>query len=73
MYRTGDDLDTDSVSDCPRQLALLSCDQGDDSDSGEEPDDVSDQQSMNLLGSPSLSVDIYESEFLRSLVFFGLI
>ena len=59
-----------TVSDCPRQLALLSGNQGDDSDSGEEPDDVSDQQSMNLLGSPSLSVDIYENEFLRSLGFF---
>ena len=46
---------------------MLSGDQGDDSDSGEEPDDVSDQQSMNLLGSPSLSVDI---EFLMSLGFF---
>ena len=52
---------------------MLSGDQGDDSDSGEEPDDVSDQQSMNLLGHPSLSVDIYEVEFLRSLGIAGML
>ena len=52
---------------------MLSGYQGDDSDSGEEPDDVSDQQSMNLLGHPSLSVDIYEVEFLRSLGIAGML